>query len=142
MKNFVGFLLVAMAILATATGAIAQDRVVNATIPFDFTAGERFLPAGQYILFSPYSNVIEIQSQDKRIVTFVVATHGFEEPASGSQLEFTKYGQHYFLHRIICPVATGMNMMIPSGKPEERVLSHEVKLDLGETVFIAARFLD
>jgi hypothetical protein len=142
MKSFVGFLLVALAIIATATGAIAQDRVVNATIPFDFTAGERFLPAGQYILSSPYANVVEIQSQDKRIVTFVVATHGFAEPASGNQLEFTRYGQQYFLHRILCPVATGMNMRIPSGKPEERVLSHEARLDLGETVFIAARFRD
>jgi len=140
MKNFAGFLLVALASLATATGAIAQDRVVNATIPFDFTAGERFLPAGQYMMFSPYANIIEIQSQDKRIVAFVVATHGFDEPASGSQLEFTKYGQRYFLHRILCPNATGMNMRIPSGKSEGKVLSQEAKLDLGETVFVAARF--
>lgn len=138
MKSFLNPLTVVL-LLAAATGALPQDHVVNAKVPFNFTVGDHSLPAGEYVLSSPYSNVIEIRSLDGRLVTFVTATHGFQEPDHGSQLEFRRYGQRYFLHRVLCPIATGMNRVVSTGKREKRELEREASLDVGSTILVAAK---
>jgi hypothetical protein len=139
MKSFPRLFLIASLLLAAAAGAIAQDHAVNANVPFDFFVGDRFLPAGHYVLSFPYAGSIEIQSQDRRMTTFIVAIPGLQEPDHGSQLEFKKYGQAYFLHRVLCPVATGMNRVIPAGKHEKTVIDREAKIGDSSTVLVAAK---
>jgi hypothetical protein len=138
MKLFPRFIVAASLVLTAATGALAEDQSVNANVPFNFAVGDHYLPAGRYTLFSPYSNVVEIRSQDGRLVTFVASTRGFQEPQHGSQLEFKKYGEHYVLHRVLCPMATGMNRVIPTGKREEKQLKREASLEVSSTVLVEA----
>ena len=53
MKRITSTALFTLAVLVTAalvpgTGAMAQGRAVRATVPFDFTVGDKLLPAGTY----------------------------------------------------------------------------------------------
>ncbi|MBV8114110.1 MAG: hypothetical protein JO300_05170, partial [Silvibacterium sp.] len=53
MKRITTTALFILAALVTAGGAVAQDRAVRATVPFDFTVGDKLLPAGNYEISEP-----------------------------------------------------------------------------------------
>jgi hypothetical protein len=139
MKYFPTLLLAILAVFGVAVAATAQNSAVKANVPFDFTVGKHFLPAGHYILSSPYPNIVKIQSADGRLATYVSATRGFQEPRNGSQLEFARYGRQFFLRKILCDSSTGMNLNFPTLKSERRMRFREAALDLGESVFVSAQ---
>ncbi len=92
--------------------------VLKADIPFDFSAGPAVLPAGQYFV-QPSSlagnNVTMILGKDRSNTAFVL-TLNFEDQRNRDsvtgKLVFHRYGDHYFLSRIIGPgEVTGKELM-------------------------------
>ena len=67
MKRITAIALLTIATFVTAGRALAQDRAVQATVPFDFTVGEKLLPAGTYTIATASSDVIAIKNYDRRI---------------------------------------------------------------------------
>ena len=67
MKQITAVALLSIASLVTAGKALAQDRAVQATVPFDFTVGDKLLPSGTYTITSVSSGVIQIQNYDKHV---------------------------------------------------------------------------
>ena len=131
-----------IASLASCAGAIAQQPAVKANIPFNFTVGNTWMPAGEYRISSPIRQVIEIQSADYAHLATVVSTESHEESTSGSKLVFEKYGNEYFLHRVLCPTVSELNLDIAPGKMEKaaRKRSLEAKNpDKGQETLVAAR---
>jgi hypothetical protein len=99
-------ILVITALVATVfTSAQAQsDRLITASVPFNFVINDRALPAGEYVFAVVQlggSDTVKIQSTDGHITAFVptrsVRTKGSQaEP----KLVFNHYGDQYFLSQV------------------------------------------
>jgi hypothetical protein len=86
----------------TGAGGMAGDTIaIRTKVPFDFTVGDRRVPAGDYSferIWSP--RAILISSFDRR--TALSVPHDVADPAAGrpNTLVFHKYGDRYFLREI------------------------------------------
>ena len=139
MKRISAIALFSIVTLAAANGLVAQEAALKANIPFNFTVGDKSMPAGEYTISSPQSHVVQIRSVDGRNVESVIALRSFNESAAGSELIFNKYGQYYFLDKVLSPTITSMNLNIVSGKVEKRARTWEAELQTGEQTLVAAR---
>ena len=141
MKRISAIGLLTIASLATCTGAIAQQPALKANIPFDFTVGNTWMPAGEYTISSPLRQVVQLRSADLAKTATIVSSQSFNESSSGSKLVFDKYGDQYFLHRVLCPSVTSLNLDVPQGKAEKQARSRslEAKLPNGEETMVAAK---
>jgi hypothetical protein len=139
MKRITALALFAIAALATSTGAFAQQPGMKANIPFDFTVGNTWLPAGEYTISSPLQSVIAVRNADRTSAATVVSNHSNYEAGKGSKLVFLKYGDRYFLHRVLCSSNSAMNLDITSGKAEKEARLQEAKLHTSQEVLVAAR---
>ena len=138
MKRIPTLSLIILAALS-AIPAIAQGVVLKADIPFGFTVGDTYMPAGQYTLSSPISGVVRVANNDSNASATVSTTHGNTDPGRGSKLVFEKYGERYFLHHVLCPTTASLNVDIPEWNGEKKTRTREAKLDHGEQILIAAR---
>ena len=64
MKRIPAIALLAIANFALAGTSLAQSNGVQAKVPFDFTVGDKVLPAGNYTIRSESSHVIMIKNHD------------------------------------------------------------------------------
>jgi len=111
MKNqaFRTITLLSLFCILAATSAYAQsaDRI-SMKIPFNFIAGEKTLPAGEYIVRSDFpSRVTLIRTADGRrehttILTMPVPP---ETTPFTAKLVFHRYGDQYFLHQVWTPAS-------------------------------------
>jgi hypothetical protein len=62
MKRINAIALFTIVTLTAATQLVAQEPAVKANIPFNFTAGQKSMPAGEYTISSPDTHVLKIQS--------------------------------------------------------------------------------
>lgn len=102
--------------------ALAQDHILNAAIPFDFTVGGKLMPAGDYLVarVTP-SGAWMLKSQAKAGgVLFVAMTEDYgqrEQP----KLLFRRYGGENFLAQI----CTGsIAVALPVSKQEATIRAH------------------
>ena len=56
--------LLPVASLETCGRAIAQQPTIKANIPFNFTVGNTWVPAGEYTVTLPSQHVVQLQSAD------------------------------------------------------------------------------
>lgn len=104
MRNFICALMLGGLLSLTAMQAGAQDRVVTADIPFDFTVCKEQLPPGKYRI-EPFSkanpNLMVFRSQDNRSVE-LACTRGVQgtKLSGKGKLIFNRYGNQYFLSEI------------------------------------------
>jgi hypothetical protein len=138
MKRITAIALFTIATFVTAGRALAQDRAVQATVPFDFTVGDKLLPAGTYTIATASYDVIAIKNYDRRVAILSTAIPNSKESKNGSKLVFDKYGDQYFLSEVLCP-GTSMNVNLPTSKQEKRVRIQQAMLPNASQVLIAAR---
>lgn len=128
--------LFALVSFVTVGSISAQERAVKANVPFDFTVGDKLLPAGTYTISAENTGVIKIQNRDKHVVILTMTTSDGREAKTG-ELVFNKYGDQYFLHEILCSSAD-MNMAVPTSKQEKRARVQEASLNSnGQQVYLA-----
>jgi hypothetical protein len=139
MKRISALALLIVASLSTASLAVAQDRILKAHIPFDFTVGDTWMPAGEYTISSPLNLMIQFRSADGHSATTVAAARSYHESNSGSKLVFSKYGDRYFLNRVLCPQIAALNLDVPASKAEKRSRSLEAAVHGSEETLIAAK---
>jgi hypothetical protein len=102
MKNLRSALL-ALTVLLLATAAHAQQTNVKADVPFDFVAGDRAYPAGEYTVKSISDSGIAIRidnSQEAARGLLLSSACRSLQPATGTKLVFQRLGDHYFLYQI------------------------------------------
>jgi len=138
MKRISAIALFTIATLAASTGLFAQQRGVKANIPFNFTVGEQSMPAGEYTISSPSRHVIQVRSTDGKHFGMVVGSQGYHEQRERPALVFDKCGEYYFLHRILSPENSTLNLDIALGKAEKRVQTREAMLGRQEQILVAA----
>jgi hypothetical protein len=121
------------ATLISMGSACAHAQAPRFTVPFDFTVGNQVFPAGTYqVSYYPTENGILIRSQDQRFHAFT--TDLLADPLTrDDEVVFTKYGNQYFLHEVLCS-ALSMNVALPTSKLEKRARIQEAKLPHSATV--------
>ena len=137
----VAFAVCLLASLAVVGNVSAQDHTIKANIPFDFTVGNTWMPAGEYRISSPFREVVEVRSADLTRTAEIVSSESHMELGSGSKLVFDKYGDQYFLRHVLCPSVASLNLDVPQGKAEKNARSHslEAKGNNGEQTMVAAK---
>ena len=139
MKRITALALFTIASLASYTATTAQQPGMRAKIPFDFTVGNTWLPAGEYTINSPSESVVRLRNADNGSTATVVSTHSNHYSVSVNELVFLRYGDRYFLHCVLDGSNSDMNVDIASGKAEKEARIQEAKLDAGHEVLVAAR---
>jgi hypothetical protein len=99
MKNISAVTLFTIATLAATNGLFAQEPSAKANIPFNFTVGDKSMPAGEYTISLTSEHVVKIQSADKLQVDLAIASKSYQEPGAKGQLVFDKVGDYYFLRQ-------------------------------------------
>ena len=106
-RLFTLWLLVATAAFVStgvAVHAQSASSLVRASIPFDFTVGDKTLPAGDYLWQRVWENsdsVMKITSRDgHRSVTFMTHSVIDNKNQTGARLVFRRYGSEYFLAQV------------------------------------------
>jgi hypothetical protein len=139
MNRMLAVFLITLASVAT-TGANAQEPTLKANIPFDFTVGNTSMPAGEYTITSPFEEVLLLRSGGHS--ASIVTSKDYAESESGSKLVFDRYGNQYFLHEVLCPKVTSLNLEVAASKAEKSARQHATEAKLpnsGEQTMVAAR---
>jgi hypothetical protein len=140
MKNIAAIALFIVAVFTVAGPVSAQERMVKATVPFNFTVGDQTLPAGTYTMGStaPNPDLVAIRNWDKKINVLSLGLPNSSTRAYDSKLVFHKYGNQYFL-REIRSEGTSINIYFPTTKAEKRAREQvqEAGLFVDDPVLIA-----
>jgi hypothetical protein len=121
------------ATLISLGSACAHAQAPVFKVPFDFTVGTQVFPAGTYrVSYYPTKSAILIRSQDDRFHA-LTGTHAADPSISDSEVVFTKYGNQYFLHEVLCS-ALSMNVALPTSRLEKQARIQEAQLPHSETV--------
>jgi hypothetical protein len=137
----VAFAICLLASFAVVGTVSAQDHTMKANIPFDFSVGNTWMPAGEYTISSPLREIVEVRSADLTRTAEIVSSPSHNESRSGSKLVFDKYGDQYFLRHVLCSSVASLNLDVPQGKVEKeaRARSLEARGHNGEQTMVAAK---
>jgi hypothetical protein len=138
MKRITAVALLAIANFAMAGISFAQSSGVEAKIPFDFTVGDKTLPAGNYTIKSASDKLIVIKNQDRPASAFTTVNQDSKSVPNGGKLLFHKYGGQYFLSEVLCDSAD-MNVAIPTSKREKRAQLQQARLVTSTETLVATR---
>jgi hypothetical protein len=102
MNRIAAIALLAIATSMTAGNASAQSAVLKVDVPFNFSAGGTFLPAGNYDLGfdQAHPNVLLIQDRTKSVKARAFVERGLIGRGTLHTLTFHRYGGQYFLSEI------------------------------------------
>lgn len=104
MKKHLFNVALSLFVMLTVVSVSAQTaKQLSARVPFDFTVGQKTLPAGKYTIYRTSVNTTDgfLMRDENGRVAVVFKTHavqGLEHPAKG-RLEFRRLGDQYFLAR-------------------------------------------
>jgi len=125
MNRISAIALLAIASVATCTGAMAQQSGLRANVPFDFTVGNTWMPAGEYTVTSANDGILALKSGSH--IALVASIKSYDQSNSGSKLVFGKYDDQYFLHQVLCPSLVSLNLQIPRSKAENRARERAIE---------------
>jgi hypothetical protein len=109
MKRFAFAAALFVAFLSTLAHAQLVD--LRANIPFEFRVGQTEMPAGEYLIHEQAPGVLILRDVTGRHTIFSPFMVGASRPVAleTGQLEFTRYGDTYFLAKLWAPSSrTGM----------------------------------
>jgi frataxin-like iron-binding protein CyaY len=143
-KKMITFLAVAMFAMTLAVASVHAQNAgsLSVTVPFQFAAAGKTLPAGDYYVHRTLDGarvIVRIESKDGSISVYT-QTHGVQtrQIQDESKLVFNKYGEQFYLSQVwAAGRSTGEELTRTS---QERVLRHETaKFGKPETIMIAAK---
>ncbi|MCC6860495.1 MAG: hypothetical protein IT158_18150 [Bryobacterales bacterium] len=118
MKRYITLLAAVAAILTAAAPAFAQTPAYKAEVPFQFVAGDRAMPAGEYrIVVIPWTNRIEMYAEDGAATLFLPGTTAGGTGHPG-KLTFARYGERVFLRGV---EVGGRNVHLPKTRSEREI---------------------
>jgi hypothetical protein len=94
--------LIAVVLAVSAVSAYGQTTSREKfVVPFNFSVGEKVLPAGEYT-FTTEESIVRIQSRDgkQNLVTLPYRTRIAAQSHANTKLTFKRYGDAYFLAQI------------------------------------------
>lgn len=137
MKRIALIVLFVLANLVTVGSVSAQDRTVQAVVPFDFTVGNKLLPSGIYTIRSETPFLILIRNTVKGTGT-IANTIPNGKRSKISVLIFTRYGNQYFLNQILSSSAQ-TSVELATSNVEKRVRMRQATLQRDQQTVIALK---
>jgi hypothetical protein len=132
MKRQAFSLISLLSLLLMAGSAIAQTIHVRANVPFNFSVGNKTLPAGVYDIrdiSSSGANTLLVHEREGKSSMIVGSNTGEAlKGADKTKLIFNRYGSQYFLAEIWMGGAT-LGRQLPKGS-REKDLAKELASDL------------
>jgi hypothetical protein len=131
MKRQAFSLISLLTLLLMAGSAIAQTIHVRADVPFNFSVGNRTLPAGAYDIrtIGTDTQLLLLRARDgKSIMVMSGNTAEAFQRAEKTKLVFNRYGSQYFLAEIWVGGAT-LGRQLPKTSREKEV-AKELAMDL------------
>jgi len=126
-----------LAVLLMATATQAQQMKMNADVPFEFVAGDRAYPAGEYSLKALAVNnaVLQITNVEKGASSFLLS-NGCRNatPSTQTKLVFRRIGDEYFLEQVWIE-GRESGRQIPVSRTETQLVRNHEK---AEVVIVAA----
>lgn len=138
MKRITAFALFTLAGILSCGSALAQDHAVQATVPFDFTIGNKLLPPGTYTIAPVSDEVIAIQNRDRQVSILSSTSPDSRQAGSRSVLVFDEYAGQYFLREVLSESAA-LNVDLPRSKSEERASRQEAAVHNANQVVVAMK---
>jgi hypothetical protein len=123
MKSLKQLVVVAIFAALACSGLHAQSVDLRATIPFDFHAGNKLLPAGEYEIHGE-GPVVWLRAEDNGKPAFALMTIGAAAGLDSHQqarVEFNRYGNEFFLRTIWNPSIAGGRQLLPTAREKELV---------------------
>lgn len=141
MKRLMSCLSMTTLAVVLAVPLAAQTFRVTASIPFDFMVAESSMPAGEYAVQragSSGSGAVQISGDDVSVVALALNKRVKPQEKTGQALlVFRRYGDQYFLARVVDGYrSTGVE--IPTSRTESE-LSKTASIGQFETVAVLAR---
>jgi hypothetical protein len=131
MKRIIAIALFAASSLAAAGNLSAQDHMVKANIPFDFTVSGKVLPAGTYTISSLSPSAIQVRNANGHVAELSIVRDD-DKRSTTPVLVFNRYGNQYFLHEILA--ANALNVAVPRSKREQRRLQEATLRESNQTL--------
>jgi hypothetical protein len=114
---------VVLTFVAGATSAFAQDSILRASVPFDFTVSTSTLPAGDYTFSKISTETWSIRNDQTHQAILAAATaNGTNTANNFGAVVFKQLGGNYFLSEVRC---LGQTAAMPSSKTE-RTMEREI----------------
>jgi hypothetical protein len=139
MKRIFATAMLAAASLMAPIGVPAQSRQ-QATIPFDFTVGQRLLPAGTYVIRPLGPGVIAVRGWkgNELVSATTLITSANEVSKNPDTLVFHRYGDQYFLSEIRGDLGENVGRVAIS-KLEQRVQLQRAEGAIRDKTLIALK---
>lgn len=101
----------------------AQSIRLQATIPFEFRAGEQLLPAGEYTL-THAAGVLTLRGQTGPMKGAILLVRNTQSGSNGAsnKLVFNRYGEDYFLSRV-WQSGDNTGLAVTPGKIEKEMIA-------------------
>jgi hypothetical protein len=131
MKRIIAIALFAASSLAAAGNLSAQEHVVKANIPFDFTVNNNVLPAGTYTISSISPYAVQVRNANGHVAEMSLVQND-DKRSKTPVLVFQRYGNQYFLHEILA--ANALNVAVPRSKREQRRLQEATLRESNQTL--------
>ena len=135
MKRIFAIALFAASSLAAAGNLSAQEHMVKANIPFDFTLNNNVLPAGTYTISSLSPNAVQVRNVNGHVAELSLVQND-DKRSKTPVLVFQRYGNQYFLHEILA--ANALNVTVPRSKREQR-RQQEAKVEESNQTLVALK---
>src|SRR5260370_4870464 len=121
----------------TITAAHAQSAIA-VTVPFDYSAGGKVLPAGEYKVQTGLPNGLILLRNFEQGVSAMIFGNQVEsiKPSQDAKLVFHRYGDSYFLAEIWASPGTARSISLRPSKAEQEQIA---KLGAPTTVGLTAR---
>ena len=134
MRN--GMALGVIAVL-TIAAAQAQSETLSVTVPFDYSAGGKVLPAGEYKVQTGIANgVILLRNLDQGATAMMFGNPvESNKPSQEAKLVFHRYGDSYFLSEIWASPGTARSISLRPSRAEREQIA---KLGAPTTVGLTA----
>ncbi len=132
MKSLKQFVVVTILAALACTALHAQSVDLRATIPFDFHAGARLLPAGEYVV-QEQGAVVILKSAGHGGPASIFLTNGVTsrmQPRS-ARLEFDRYGAEYFLTAVWSPFSANGRVVPKTNRQKEFARRVDIPLIVG-----------
>ena len=102
---------------------------MRVAVPFDFHAGDKLIPAGEYVIHEqgPVVWLREANAGKPALVFVTIATEG-RSPSRQARLDFDCYGSDYFLTTIWNSYSQDGRQVLQSSREKELAKRREVSV--------------
>jgi hypothetical protein len=127
-----------VSVSSPAAGGFVSVKEIRATVPFDFTVGNKLMPPGTYSITSPSQHVIQIRNMEKHVSALSMVSTDGGKSFDGGRLVFDKCGEQYFLRKVPSPAAA-KTVDLPASRVEKQAQMEQASWQKASETTIAAK---